>query len=177
MLTWLILLPAIGAMIVAMVPSRRRELHLPLGIALSVLPLALAGYVFWVFEPVAGYQFTQDVTWYEPWGVGWTLGIDGISMPMVVLTALLVPIALGASTSIETRRKEFVVYTLLLEAGMIGVFLALDLFMFFVFFEAILIPMYFIIGIWGSERRIYACLLYTSPSPRDRTRSRMPSSA
>ncbi len=160
MLTWLILLPAIGAIVVALVPSRRRELHLPLGIALAVLPLALAGYVFWVFEPVAGYQFTQDVPWYEPWGIGWTLGIDGISMPMVVLTALLVPIALAASTSIETKRKEFVVYTLLLEAGMIGVFLALDLFIFFVFFEAILIPMYFIIGIWGSERRIYAAVKF-----------------
>lgn len=160
MLTWLILLPVVGAIVVALVPSKREELHLPLGVAMSVLPLALAGYVFWVFEPVAGYQFTEDVTWYEPWGIGWTLGIDGISMPMVVLTTLLIPIALAASTSIKKRAKEFVVYTLLLEAGMIGVFLALDLFIFFVFFEAILIPMYFIIGVWGSERRIYAAVKF-----------------
>ncbi len=160
MLTWLILLPVLAAIIVSLVPSRRSELHLSLGIALAVLPLALAGYVFWAFEPVSGYQFIEDVTWYAPWGIGWTLGIDGISLPMVVLTTLLVPIALGASTSIEKRRKEFVVYTLLLEAGMIGVFLALDLFIFFVFFEAILIPMYFIIGIWGSDRRVYAAVKF-----------------
>ncbi len=165
MLTWLILLPVIGAVAVALVPARRREIHLPLGLALSVLPLALAGYLFYAFEPVAGYQFVQQADWYRPWGLSWYLGVDGISLPMVMLTTFLVPIALGASTSITKRTKEFVVYTLMLEAGMIGVFLALDLFLFFVFFEAILIPMYFIIGIWGSERRIYAAVkffLYTA---------------
>ncbi len=165
MLTWIILLPVLGAAAVALVPSRRREVHLPLGIALSILPLALAGYLFYVFEPVAGYQFVERADWYQPWGLSWYLGVDGISLPMVLLTTVLVPIALGASTSITKRTKEFVVYTLMLEAGMIGVFLALDLFLFFVFFEAILIPMYFIIGIWGSERRIYAAVkffLYTA---------------
>jgi NADH-quinone oxidoreductase subunit M len=125
-----------------------------------VLPLGLALYVFAVFEPVSGYQFTEFQTWYEPWGIAWSLGIDGISMPMVLLTTILVPIALAASTAITSRTKEFVVYTLLLEAGMIGVFLSLDLFLFFVFFEAILVPMYFIIGIWGSDRRIYAAMKF-----------------
>ena len=160
MLTWLIALPVVAATIVALIPRRLKELHLPLGIALSVLPLALAGYVFSVFEPVAEHQFAQKAVWYEPWGISWSLGMDGVSMPMVLLTAVLVPIALVASTSITKRTKEFVVYTLLLEAGMIGVFLALDLFLFFVFFEAILIPMYFIIGIWGSDRRIYAAMKF-----------------
>ena len=160
MLSWLILLPVLGAVAVALVPPSRREVHLPLGVAMSILPLALAGYVFWVFEPVAGYQFTEHAVWYEPWGIAWSLGIDGVSMPMVVLTTVLVPIALGASVSITKRTKEFVVSTLLLEAGMVGVFLSLDLFLFFVFFEAILVPMYFIIGIWGSERRIYAAVKF-----------------
>ena len=165
MLTALILLPVAGALILALVPSRRRELHLPVGIALSIAPLALAAYLFWVFEPSAQYQFVERAVWYEPWGISWYLGVDGISLPMILLTALLVPIALGASTSITERTKEFVIYTLLLEAGMIGSFLALDLFLFFVFFEAILIPMYFIIGIWGGERRVYAAVkffLYTA---------------
>jgi len=165
MLTWLVLLPVLGAVVVMLVPRRRSELVLPLGTMLSVLPLGLAGYLFAVFEPVAGYQFTEQAVWYEPWGISWSLGVDGISMPLVVMTSLLVPIALAASTSITTRRKEFVVYTLLLEAGMIGVFLALDLFLFFVFFEVVLVPMYFIIGIWGSERRKYAAIkffLYTA---------------
>jgi NADH-quinone oxidoreductase subunit M len=81
-------------------------------------------------------------------------------MPMVVLTALLVPIALGASTAITKRTKEFVALTLALEAGMIGAFLATDLFLFFVFFEAMLVPMYFIIGVWGSEKRVYAAFKF-----------------
>jgi len=160
MLTWLVLLPVLGALVVLVTPAARRELHIPMGIALSILPLGLALYVFAVFEPQAQMQFTELHSWYEPWGIAWNLGIDGISMPMVVLTTILVPIALGASTKVSTRTKEFVVYTLLLEAGMIGVFISLDLFLFFVFFEAILIPMYFIIGIWGSERRIYAAMKF-----------------
>ncbi|HET8740848.1 MAG TPA: NADH-quinone oxidoreductase subunit M [Acidimicrobiia bacterium] len=160
MLTALVLVPVVGALVVALTPRRRTELHLPLGVAVSVLPLALAIYLFTVFEPVAAYQFTEQYVWYEPWGITWTLGVDGISLPMVLLTTILVPISLAASTAITTRTKEFVVYTLLLEAGMIGVFLALDLFLFFVFFEAILIPMYFIIGIWGSERRVYAAMKF-----------------
>jgi len=159
-LTWLILLPVAGAVVVGLMPRARRELHLPLGITLSVLPFGLAVYLFYVFEPVAGYQLTEFHYWYEPWGIAWSLGVDGISMPMVLLTTILVPIALGASVNITDRTKEFVVYTLLLEAGMIGVFLALDLFLFFVFFEAILVPMYFIIGIWGSDRRVYAAMKF-----------------
>lgn len=160
MLTWLILLPVLGAIVVGLTPKARVELHLPLGIAISALPLALAAYLFYVFEPVAGYQFAEHHVWYEPWGIAWSLGVDGISMPMVALTTVLVPIALGASTAITKRVKEFVLFTLLLEAGMIGVFLSLDLFLFFVFFEAILIPMYFIIGVWGSERRVYAAMKF-----------------
>lgn len=160
MLTWLVILPVIGALVVLATPSDRRELHVPLGMALAVLPLGLALYVFGAFEPVADMQFVEYHAWYEPWGIAWNLGIDGISMPMVVLTTILVPIALGASMKITNRTKEFVVYTLLLEAGMIGVFVALDLFLFFVFFEAVLVPMYFIIGIWGSDRRIYAAMKF-----------------
>jgi NADH-quinone oxidoreductase subunit M len=133
---------------------------------MSLIPLAVAGFLFAAFETgEAGFQFVEQAVWYEPWGISWSLGVDGISLPLVVLTTLLVPIALAASTSISHRVKEFVAYTLALEAGLIGVFLALDLFLFFVFFEAILVPMYFIIGIWGGERRIYAAIkffLYTA---------------
>jgi NADH-quinone oxidoreductase subunit M len=160
MLTSLILIPLLGAIVVALVPSRRREVHLPLGVGLSIITLAVAGYLFWVFEPVAGFQFAENHAWYRPWGIYWRLGVDGISMPMVVLTALLVPIALGASTGITNRTKEFVALTLALEAGMIGAFLATDLFLFFIFFEAMLIPMYFIIGVWGSDRRVYAAFKF-----------------
>jgi NADH-quinone oxidoreductase subunit M len=160
MLTALVLLPLAGAVVVALVPGRRREVHLPLGVVLSVSTLALAGYMFQRFQPVAGFQFVEEQEWYAPWGIGWRLGVDGISMPMVLLTALLVPIALGASTAITKRTKGFVALTLLLEAAMIGAFLATDLFLFFVFFEATLIPMYFIVGVWGTERRVYAAFKF-----------------
>jgi NADH-quinone oxidoreductase subunit M len=160
MLSALIVLPVACAVAVAVVPSSRREAHLPLGVALATLPLALAGYIFWIFEPAAGQQFVELAAWYEPWGINWYVGIDGISLPMVLLTSFLVPIALAASTAITNRTKEFVVYIFLLEAGLIGVFLALDLFLFFVFFEAILVPMYFIIGVWGGERRVYAAVKF-----------------
>ncbi len=159
-------MPVVGAVVVALLPRRRSELFLPVGIALSLVPLAVAGYLFAVFETgTAEYQFVERVPWYQPWGIDWHLGVDGISLPLVVLTALLVPLALAASTTIDHRVKEFVASTLALEAGLIGVFLALDLFLFFVFFEVILVPMYFIIGIWGGERRIYAAVkffLYTA---------------
>ena len=165
MLTWMVLLPVLGALAVALVPRSRSEVHLPLGIAASIVPLGLAGYLFHQFQPVAALQFAEFHFWYEPWGIAWNLGLDGISMPMVVLTTLLVPIALAASTNITDRTKDFVTYVLLLEAGMIGVFVSLDLFLFFIFFEAVLVPMYFIIGIWGSDRRKYAAMkffLYTA---------------
>jgi NADH-quinone oxidoreductase subunit M len=166
MLTWLIAAPALAALVVAFLPKHRKELYLPVGFLLSFAPLAIAGYLFFEFQAgEAGFQFTERIPWYEPWGIEWNLGIDGISLGMVVLTTILFPISLAASTAIDHKVKEFVVAVLFLEAGLIGTFLALDLFLFFVFFEAILVPMYFIIGIWGSERRIYAAIkffLYTA---------------
>jgi NADH:ubiquinone oxidoreductase subunit 4 (subunit M) len=91
MLTALVLLPIAAAIVVALVSGRRREIHLSLGIALSVFPLALAAYLFWIFEPSAGFQYVERATWYEPWGIDWHLGVDGISLPMVVLTTLPSP--------------------------------------------------------------------------------------
>ena len=162
----LIVTPIAAAAIVALVPNRRSELHLPLGITLSTIPLALAGWLFFAFEKgVAGYQFVHESPWYEPWGMSWHVGVDGISLALIALTALLVPISLAASTAITDRTKLFVVFMLILEAGLIGVFVALDLILFFLFFEVVLVPMYFIIGVWGGERRIYAAykfFIYTA---------------
>ncbi len=161
MLAWLIAAPALAALVVAFLPKNRRELYLPVGILASFVPLALAGALFYQFRAgEAAFQFTQRVAWYEPWGIEWNIGVDGISLGMILLTTILFPISLAASTAISLRVKEFVVAVLVLEAGLIGTFLALDLFLFFVFFEAILVPMYFIIGIWGSDRRIYAAVKF-----------------
>jgi len=157
----LILVPAISAVLVLALPAGRIELHLPVGIALSVIPVALAGWLYASFEVgSAAFQFQETAVWFEPWGISWHVGVDGLSLLLVVLTTILVPISLAASSAITDRVRLFVAMTLLLEAGLIGVFLALDMFLFFVFFEVILVPMAFIIGIWGSERRIYAAVKF-----------------
>ena len=165
-LALLVLSPLAGAAVVAAVPQRREGLILPLTIALSMMPLAAALYVLWEFEPgEAGFQFSQQVMWFEPWGISWNVGIDGISLLLVILTALLFPISLAASASIRNNIKMYMVSMLVLETGLLGVFLSLDLVLFFVFFELTLIPMYLLIGMWGSERRIYAAIkfvLYTA---------------
>ena len=113
----------------------------------------------------ADYQFEEQRAWIPSLGISYHLGIDGISLLLVLLTTFLMPLTLLASWhSIEKRWKEFAVTMLLLETGMLGVFVALDLFLFYVFWEAMLIPMYLIIGIWGGTNRIYAAVkfvLYT----------------
>ena len=161
MLTLLVLTPLLGAVAVALVPARRRELHLPLGMALSVAPLGVAGALFFSFEKGRGsFQMVEKMVWWEPWGISWHLGVDGISLGLVVLTTLLFPLSLAVSDSISGRRKAFVVAMLFLETGLLGTFLSLDLLLFFVFFEVILVPMYLIIGIWGGKRRVYAAVKF-----------------
>lgn len=113
----------------------------------------------------AGYHFVENVPWIEAFGISYKLGIDGISLWLVLLTTLLTPLALDVSwNSIETKVKEFAFSFLLLQVGMLGAFLALDLFLFYVFWELMLVPMYLIIGIWGGKERVYAAVkffLYT----------------
>ena len=110
-------------------------------------------------------QFEQLVTWIPSIGVNYHVGIDGISLFLVLLTTFLTPITILSSwNSIDRRVKEYFIFLLLLETGMLGVFVALDLFLFYVFWEVMLVPMYFLIGVWGGERRIYAAVkffLYT----------------
>jgi NADH-quinone oxidoreductase subunit M len=162
----LVVLPLVGAAVVGLIPKRRQELLFPLAVAMSILPLAVAGYILWEFEVgVAGYQFTQQVLWSQQWGISWNVGIDGISLLLIVLTALLFPLAIASSRSVQKNLKMYLVLMLVLETGLLGVFVSLDLIVFFVFFEATLVPMYLLIGIWGSGRRVYAAVkfvLYTA---------------
>ncbi len=154
-----------AAIIVSLLPARRPELPIPVGLLLSLIPVAIAGWMFWEFESSAGIQFAEFLTIYEPWGIAWNVGVDGLSMPMVLITTILVPVSIGASSSISDRPRLFVTMILLLEAATLGVFVALDLIVFYVFFEFVLVPMTFLIGIWGSENRIYAAVkffLYTA---------------
>jgi NADH-quinone oxidoreductase subunit M len=135
------------------------------GLAVSLATFVLSTRLVSLFTDTAAIQFQERHAWIPAWGISYHVGIDGLSLWLVILTTFLTPLCLlGSWSSIETRVREFVVFMLLLEAGMIGVFVALDLFLFYVFWEAMLIPMYFLIGIWGHERRVYAAVkffLYT----------------
>ncbi|MFK7991639.1 MAG: NuoM family protein [Sandaracinaceae bacterium] len=109
----------------------------------------------------AGYRFVEDVTWIESFGISYKLGIDGISLWLILLTTLLTPIALDASwNSVNTKVKEFAFAFLLLDVGMLGAFVALDLFLFYIYWELMLVPMYLIIGIWGGKDRVYAAVKF-----------------
>src|SRR5438552_11716141 len=110
------------------------------------------------------FQFGLKIPWIASLGIDYSMGVDGISLFLILLTTLLSPLAILASWSIHDRLKEYFIFMLLLETGMIGVFASLDFFLFYVFWEVMLIPMYFLIGVWGGERRIYAAMkffLYT----------------
>jgi NADH-quinone oxidoreductase subunit M len=155
-LTTLIVLPVVGAVLAVLTPRNRPELARLVGYAVTVANFGLALYLLANFDRTdAGYQFVSDHAWMEPLGVRWTLGVDGISLFMVALTTLLFPIGLLASAKLD-RAKSFVGWMLLLEAALIGVFLALDLVVFFIFFEVVLVPMYFLIAEWGHDNRRYA---------------------
>jgi NADH-quinone oxidoreductase subunit M len=163
-LTALIALPAIGAAVVGLIGRRRVEVARAVAVLFSLATGSIAIWLLAAFETgTAAFQFTEAHTWIESLGIGWKVGVDGISLFMVALTGVLFPIAiLGADP--HHGHKPYYAWLLLLQAGCFGVFLALDLFQFFVMFEIVLVPMYFLIGGWGYDKRIYAAnkfFLYT----------------
>ena len=160
----LIWLPLAGTVHV-LVSSAERARNLAFRWSAFVFVLSLG--LWWAYEPGnGGFAMESSASWIESWGVGYSLGIDGISVFMVLLTTFTSAIAiLGSFEYVKTRRKAFYALMLLLEMGVVGFFLATDIFLFYVFFELTLVPMYFIVGIWGGERRIYAAVkffLYTA---------------
>jgi NADH-quinone oxidoreductase subunit M len=134
------------------------------GLLVAVAVTALTSLTLVYFRThTAGFQLVSQHQWIRQWGISWKLGLDGISLFLVVLTGLLFPLAL-AGPKVHHDVKAYTAWMLVLEAGCLGVFLALDLFLFFVFWEIVLVPMYFLIGGWGYEQRVYAALkffLYT----------------
>ena len=165
LLSLLILLPLAGAVVIALAPRSANRLHKLLGLAVSTAVFLLSLLLLRDFQPIAEMQFGEQREWLPAYGISYKLGVDGLSLWLVMLTTFLTPLCLlGSWSSIEHRVKEFNVFMLLLETGMLGVFCALDLFLFYIFWEAMLIPMYFLIGIWGHANRIYAAIkffLYT----------------
>ncbi|PWB48593.1 MAG: NADH-quinone oxidoreductase subunit M [Candidatus Methylomirabilota bacterium] len=165
-LSILIIVPLCGVLVLACVDGAREPLIKRLTLAVAGLTLLFSLIVYARFDPTeAGMQFVERAPWIDAIGSSYLLGVDGISLPMLLLTTLLTPIAILASFSgITNRIKAYMICMLLLEAGMIGVFVALDLVLFYVFWEGMLIPMYFLIGVWGGRRRVYATVkfvLYT----------------
>src|SRR5437867_3898043 len=165
LLTLMIFIPLLGMVVVLSLPSRAHDAIRWTATAFSVPPLLLAVVLLARFAPGAqGFQFVHRATWIPAFHIDYFVGVDGISITMVVLTALLCFICMIASFGIEKGVKGYYALFCLLDTGMMGVFCALDFFLFFVFWETMLLPMYFLIGIWGGPRREYAAIkffLYT----------------
>ncbi|MGH9278510.1 MAG: complex I subunit 4 family protein [Acidimicrobiales bacterium] len=164
LLTSILVLPALGAAAVALVPKEQTKAVKVVALAVSGVVALLTIYLLAIFEKSdAGFQFVTRHEWIPTLGIHWSLGVDGISLFLVVLTGIIFPIAIFGPT-VHHDFKGYAAWMLLLEAGCLGVFLSLDLFLFFVCWEIVLVPMYFLIGGWGYEDRVYAALkffLYT----------------
>jgi NADH-quinone oxidoreductase subunit M len=155
----LVWLPVLGMGLVLWSEEARAK-HIAFWWSLGVFVLSLG--LWWSFDPSSGgMQMESQVPWIASWGVSYSLGVDGISLFMVLLTTFTSAMAiLGSFNYIKQRERSFYALMLLLEAGVVGVFVATDLFLFYVFFELTLVPMYFIVGVWGGQRRIYAAIKF-----------------
>jgi len=161
MLDIAIFIPLIGAVFLALIPNDRTDTLRWGAFAVTVVAFAVSLVVLKDFDAAAqGFQLGSQASWIPEWDIGYVTGIDGISLWMVMLTTFLMPLGVLASWSITKRVKPYFVFLLVLETGMLGVFCALDLFLFYLFWEVTLIPMYLLIGIWGYGRRIYAAMKF-----------------
>ncbi|MEP6625223.1 MAG: NADH-quinone oxidoreductase subunit M [Acidimicrobiia bacterium] len=156
-LTAIIFTPLIGALLILLTPARRPELARAIGMMAAMATLGFAAILVWKFHTdFGGFQFTEHNRWFDSLGVGYIVGVDGFSLFMVLVTAILFPIGLLASVRMDQRVKAYTFWFLMLEGAILGIFLSLDLIAFFVFWEVMLVPMYFLIAGWGSSNRNYA---------------------
>jgi NADH-quinone oxidoreductase subunit M len=161
LLSLILFVPALTAVLLLFLPGRSPMLVRWTAFLGSLIPLAISVYAWLRFNASApGFQFEEHYAWYEAVGSSLHLGVDGLSLTMVLLTTLLTPLAILASFGITDRVRAFMMLFLFLETGMLGVFLAMDLLLFFVFWEIGLVPMYFLINQWGSANRDYASLKF-----------------
>ncbi len=161
LLSLILFVPLLAAVFMLFLPKDENKLLRWFAFGASLIPLILSLYAWFNFKSSQpGFQFQESYIWYEAIGSSLHLGVDGLSLTMVLLTTLLMPLAILASFSINDRVKPYMMLFLLLETGMLGVFLALDLLIFFVFWEVGLVPMYFLINQWGSANRNYASLKF-----------------
>jgi NADH-quinone oxidoreductase subunit M len=172
LLSTIIWLPALGALLLYLVPTFKNPLDTEepanrarfFSFGVTLITFALSLLLLVGFAPNSSVQFTEQLRWIPAFGIEYSLGLDGISLWLVLLTTFLMPLIVLASYSVETKVRGYLAHMLVLETAMLGTLLALDVFLFYVFWELMLAPMYFIIGIWGGKRKIYATLkfvLYT----------------
>ncbi len=165
LLTWMTFWPLIGGIIILCIPSRLKLLIKQTALAFTIPSFICGIMMLMQYNPTGdAFQFVAKVPWIESFNIHYYMGADGLSVPMLFLTVLLCPICILASWNINDRSKGYFALFLLLETGMLGVFSALDFFLFYVFWELMLLPMYFLIGVWGGPRREYAAIkffLYT----------------
>ena len=155
-------LPLVGAILVMVTPKAEQSLHRGIGLFFTTATLLVSLLIFMYFNPKGGgFQLVFDTAWIPGLNAHFKVGIDGISLWLVILTTFLTPLTLlSAKEAIAKHTREFVATMLVLEVGMLGAFVALDIFLFYVFWEVMLIPMYLLIGIWGGTRRIYASIKF-----------------
>ncbi len=165
LLSWIVFLPLLGAVALLFLPKSKNEWIKWVAVGVTGLDFLLGLFLLLGFNSShAGAQFLENFSWIPQLNVRYLLGVDGINLPMVFLTLLLSFLACVGSFGIKEREKEYYFLYLLLTTGMLGTFLALDLFLFYIFWELVLVPMYFLIGIWGGPRKEYAAIkffLYT----------------
>jgi len=160
-LTFITFLPIIGAFLLAFFPKENEGAIKQTALAVAVADFLLSLYLWTNFDnSTHKMQFELNVSWIESWGINYHIGLDGISLLLYVMTTFLTMICIIASWDVKKRIREYMMAMLALSTGMLGVFISLDLFMFYVFWEFQLVPMYIIVGVWGGPRRIYAAVKF-----------------
>ena len=160
-LSLLLAIPVIGAVILVLIPRQKSKTHFNCALFFTGLTFLWSLNILARFDGAQGeMQLLERVPWMRFYGIEYFVGIDGISLFLILLTTFLMPIAILASWSVKDKIKEYLFFMLILETGMLGAFVALDLFLFYVFWEVMLVPMYFLIGVWGGARRIYAAVKF-----------------
>ena len=156
-------LPILGVLLLLFIPKDSKGVLRNVTLAVTVVTFMVSLIILTGFQSNAEFQFTENLPWIAagPFVMRYNIGIDGISLWLVILTTFIMPIAvLSTYTAVEEKVKEYMICLLLLETGMLGAFISLDLFLFYIFWEVMLIPMYFMIGIWGGKNKIYAAVKF-----------------
>ena len=168
-ISWTLLIPALGAILIMFIPSRdsfreksSASIYGWIALVVSSIAMLVSIYMLAGFDnSIAGYQFVEKTSWIPRFGLNYFVGIDGISILLFLLTTIMMPFTVLSSFKyIQKRKKEYYIWLLFLEATMLGAFVALNLFIFYIFWELMLIPMFFLIGIWGGTNKIYATIKF-----------------